>query len=258
MNMEERYKFIIKTIREAGELILSLREEKFEVSFKNDDVRDLVTSVDLAVNDFLDKKIHSLYAGEIIISEETKNQTVIPDSFWSIDPIDGTSNFARNIPHFATCITYIEKGEPVVGAVFNPVTNELFSFQKGRGVFLNNKKIAVSDVSKLSNASVLLHIGRKESLLEWGINLQRKFTRSAKKNASFCSSALDLCFLAAGRVDAVVYGTLTTRDVAVALAMIRKAGGEIYTLDGNPAQLSSEPQTIVATSSRKLFNETFN
>lgn len=253
--MKERYQFIIETIREAGELILSLREEKFETYSKNKDARNLVTSVDLAVNDFIYKKIHSLYPNEIILSEETKSQSIIPDSFWSVDPIDGTSNFTRGIPHFATCITYIEKGEPIVGAVFNPITNELFSFKKDKGAFLNNKKIRVSDISKLSDAYVLLHIGRKENLREWGIGLQRKFLSSAKKNINLGSSSLDLCFLATGRVDAVVYGTLTTQDVVVAVAMVREAGGEVYNLDGNPVLLSPEPQTIVATSTKKLFDE---
>ena len=196
----------------------------FEIFSKNQDTRNLVTSVDLAVNDFLFRKIHSLYPNETILSEETKNQSTNPDSFWSIDPIDGTSNFARGIPHFATCITYVEKEEPVAGAVFSPTTNELFSFQKGKGAFLNNKKIKVSEISKLSDAYVLLHIGRKESLREWGINLQRKFLSSAKKNINLGSSSLDLCFLATGRVDAVIYGTLTTKDVAVAVAMVREAG----------------------------------
>jgi myo-inositol-1(or 4)-monophosphatase len=255
MNAGERYQFIIKIIKEAGKLILSLREEKFEVSTKNKDPRDFVTSVDLAVNDFLDKKIHSLYPNEVIISEEIKNESTNPDSYWSLDPIDGTSNFMNGIPHFAVCITYVEKGEPTVGAVFNPVTNELFSFQKGKGVFLNDKKIRVSEVTKLSDACTLLHIGRKENLLEWGIGLQRKFVKFAKKTGNLCSSALDLCFLAAGRVDAVVYGTLTTRDIAVALVMVREAGGEIYNLDGKPVALSSEPQTIIATSTRSLFDE---
>lgn len=254
MNIENRYNFIIKTIKEAGSMILSLKEKQFEVSTKNEDARDLVTSVDLAVNNFIDKEIHSFYPNEIIYSEEKKSKD-LGDTFWSLDPIDGTSNFARGIPHFATCISYIEKGEPMLGAVFNPVTNELFSFQKNEGAFLNDKKIRVSGISKLSDAYVLLHIGRKESLHEWGINLQKKLLKFAKKNINLGSSSLDLCFLAAGRVDAVVYGTLTTRDVASALAIVREAGGEIYTLDSNPVLLSSEPQTIIAISSKNLFEE---
>ena len=140
---EERYQFIIEIIKEAGKLILSLREEKFKVSSKNEDVRDLVTSVDLSVNNFISGEIKSLYPNEVILSEEIKNNSTTPDTFWSIDPIDGTSNFIRDIPHFATCITYVENNQPIIGAVFNPVTNELFSFQKDKGVFLNDKKIEV-------------------------------------------------------------------------------------------------------------------
>ncbi|MBP6879939.1 MAG: hypothetical protein KBC10_03190, partial [Candidatus Pacebacteria bacterium] len=78
---------------------------------------------------------------------------------------------------------------------------------------------------------------------------------SAKKNANLGSSALDLAFLASGRVDAVIYGTMTTLDIAVALSMVRLAGGEIYNLDGTPVVLSDSPQQIIATSTKELFKE---
>ncbi len=255
--MTDRYLFILHTIQEAGDLLLSLRQEKFVVSTKGGDSRDLVTSVDLALNDFLEKKIQEKFSGEIIYSEESGRREEIKEvrAFWSIDPIDGTSNFARGIPHFAVCLTYLENDQPLVGAVYNPVTKDLFSFQKGSGAFLNNNKISVSGVKSIDEAYVLLHIGRQEELRNWGINLQRFLLGAAKKNINLGSSALDLCFLAAGRVDAVIYGTLTVRDVAVALAMVRAAGGEVYTLTGAVVTLSSGPQQIIATATESLFRE---
>ena len=252
--MEARDDFIIKTIREAGALLLESRQQAFAVSTKGGDPRDLVTSVDIEVNDFVTKKIKSEFPDEAVLSEET-NQETTGESFWSIDPIDGTSNFARSIPHFAIVITYFVDNVPVTGAVFNPVTGDLFSFKKGTGAFLNGEKLAVSSVTEVKDAYVILHIGRKESVREWGLNLQAKFLAQAKKNINLASSALDLCFLAAGRVDAVIYGTMSTRDIATAVAIIREAGGEVYDLNASPIEFTDHPQQIIGTATKELLGE---
>jgi myo-inositol-1(or 4)-monophosphatase len=252
--MTERYDFIISTIKEAGELLVSETEKGFEVSSKGGDTRNVLTEVDLKVDEFLKNKIKEKYPEEKIYSEEG-GDSFTEGSIWSLDPIDGTSNFARAIPHFAIVVAFVENGEAVVGAIFNPITRELFSFEKGSGVFLNNKPIQTSDIKNIKDSYVLLHIGRKENIQDWGLRLQKKFLSSAKKNANLGSSALDLAFLASGRVDAVIYGTMTTLDIAVALSMVRLTGGEIYNLDGTPVVLSDSPQQIIATSTKELFEE---
>lgn len=252
--MKERYDFIISTIKEAGELLVAEIEKGFEVSSKEGDSRNILTEVDLKVDEFFKNKIKEKYPEEKIYSEEGGDDFgTLP--MWSLDPIDGTSNFARAIPHYAVVMAFVENGEAVVGAVFNPITRELFSFEKGRGVFLNGKEIKASEVKGIKDAYVLLHIGRKENLHDWGLRLQKTLLASAKKNANLGSSALDLAFLASGRVDAVVYGTMTTLDIAVAISMVRFAGGEVYDVSGNPVVLSKEPQQVFATSTRELFEE---
>ncbi|TSD03492.1 MAG: myo-inositol-1(or 4)-monophosphatase [Parcubacteria group bacterium Athens0714_16] len=252
---KNKYNFIISTIKQAGDILIDSREKYFSVSSKDGDSRNIITSVDLEVNNFLEKMIHSTYPDEIIFSEETEDVITTKTGFWSLDPIDGTSNFARNIPHFAVVISYIENNEPVVGAVYNPITRELFSFEKNIGAYLNEKKISVSDVSTLKESYILLHIGRSDDVREWGIKLQRILLGKAKKTINLGSSALDLCFLAAGRVDAVIYGTLTTKDIAAAIAIVREAGGEVYDISGIPVSINKEPQQIIATTNRELFKE---
>lgn len=215
----------------------------------------MVTSVDLVINDFITKAIQSAFPDEAIYSEESANTIGTAGSFWTIDPIDGTSNFAQGIPHFAVCIGYVEAGQPIVGAVYNPVTRDLFSFEKGKGAFMNGASIRVRPVTKLADAHVLLHIGRKPELAEWGLALQKKLLSSAKKNLNLGSSALDICFVAAGRVDAAVYGTLTTMDISSAVGILREAGGEVYGESGDPAGLSDTSQKVFATGTRGLFGE---
>jgi myo-inositol-1(or 4)-monophosphatase len=250
-----RHQFILATIVEAGELLMKAREEKFTVSIKDGDARNLVTSVDLEVDAFIKKAIRETFPGDVIYSEETTGGEGESGSFWTIDPIDGTSNFSQSIPHFAVCIGYVESGVPVTGAVYNPVTRELFSFEKGKGACMNGKPITVRPIEKLADAHVLLHIGRKPELADWGLTLQRKLLSSAKKNLNLGSSALDICFVAAGRADASVYGTLTTKDIAPALGILREAGGEMYIENGDQAGLSDKAQKVFATATKELFME---
>lgn len=234
---------------------MKARGEHILVSSKNNDPRDIVTDVDLKIDRFIKSKINTEFPGEKIYSEETADEVDLSESFWSIDPIDGTSNFARGIPHFAVVISWIKNGEPFAGAIYNPVTKELFSFEKSRGASLNGKPISVSKISNLKDTYTLLHIGRKKEIMNWGINLQKNLLEKAKKNINLGSSALDLAFLATGRVDAVIYGTITTVDIAVATALVRAAGGEVYGLDAFPTKLSRVPQQIIATCTKDLFNE---
>lgn len=252
---KNRYNFIISIIKQAGDILLDSRKKHFEISSKKGDPRNIVTSVDLEINNFLEKAICSTYPEEVIFSEETKSVATTKTSFWSIDPIDGTSNFSRHIPHFAIVITYIENNRPAVGAVYNPITRELFSFKKEKGAYLNGEKISVSSISTLKESYTLLHIGRLDSVREWGIKLQKILLGKAKKTINLGSSALDLCFLAAGRVNIVIYGTLTTKDIATAVAIVREAGGEVYDILGKPVSISSKPQKIIGVSNKKLFDE---
>ena len=252
----DRYQLILSNVTAAGDLLLKERESKFSVSIKEGDYRNIVTSVDIEVDSFIKKSIQSAFPNDKIYSEESADKDSSQgDSFWSIDPIDGTSNFARGIPHFAVCLGYVENGSCVVGAVYNPVTKDLFSFQKGGGAFLNGSPIKVSGIDNLKEAYVLLHIGRPQELRQWGLDLQKKLLDSAKKTINLGSSALDLCFVACGRVDATVYGTLTTLDCAPAIGILHEALGEIYDSSGKPIELTKGPQKIFATSSKALFDQ---
>lgn len=252
----DRYQFILSTVVSAGDLLLKERDKNFTVSIKEGDYRNLVTSVDIEVDSFIKKSVQAAYPSEAIYSEESAEKgSSQKDSFWSIDPIDGTSNFSRGIPHFAVCLGFVENGVCVSGAVYNPVTKDLFSFEKGKGAFLNGNLIKVSGIKTLKDAYVLLHIGRPQELRQWGIDLQKKLLESAKKTINLSSSALDLCYVACGRVDATVYGTLTTIDCAPAIGILREALGEIYDASGKPALLAEGAQKIFATSSKELFDQ---
>lgn len=231
---------------------MRLRDEKFNTLSKGGDPRDVVTSVDLAVNDFLVQKIQEAFPDDSIYSEESAEAFAQTSRLWTIDPIDGSSNFARGIPHFAICIAFLENGVPHAGAVYNPVTNELFSFEKGKSAFLNDKPIHVSEITELKDAFVLLHAGRKPEVREWGGKAYRALLEHAKKTSNLAGSALDTCFVAAGRVEANIYGTLSTLDVAAAVGILTEAGGILVTEQGERAELRSTPQRVIAANSEHM------
>ncbi|MFH1178306.1 MAG: inositol monophosphatase [bacterium] len=249
-----QYNFIVEQVRAAGDLLMRLREGKFDTLEKGGDPRDIVTSVDIAVNDFLTNKIREAFPEDTIYSEEVSGTVTNVQNLWTIDPIDGSSNFSRSIPHFAICVAFLQNGVPEAGAVYNPVTNELFSFKKDGGAFLNDKPIHVSSENNLSNAFVLFHAGRKPELWEWGGNVYRQLLEHAKKTSNLAGSALDTCFVAAGRVEANIYGTLSTLDIAAAIGILHEAGGVLVGEQGKSVPLTPTPQRIIAANSAEIAN----
>jgi myo-inositol-1(or 4)-monophosphatase len=249
------YDFTIKIAKEAGELLLSLREKGFKVMSKGFDSRDVVTSVDREVNKFIIDKIKKEFPTYGIYSEEGGGESGENDYQWIIDPIDGSANFSRGIPHFAVCLGLLDKNIPIVGAVYNPVTKELFSFKKGSGAFLNEKPIKVSSVNKLKDAHVFFHAGRKEELRNWGGESYGKLLKSAKKTSNLASSSLDTCFVASGRIEANIYGTLSTLDISPALGILTEVGGVVTNGSGEVPNLSNQPQKIFMANNKKTLKE---
>lgn len=253
--MQNRYDFVVDLAKEAGKLILVAREKEIEISAKNNDPRDIVTNVDIEVSEFISARIRNVFPREVIYSEEA-DADVAFGSFWSIDPVDGTASFSRGIPHFSVVIAYVESGEPLVGAIYNPVTAECFSFKKGGGAFFNNKKVRVSGIRDLAKASVFMRAGRNKELWDWGANAYRFLLGHANKTANFGSSALDMCFVGAGRIEASVYGNLTAIDIIAAIGFVREAGGIVVGRGGKEiAANSKEKQPIVAANSLEILQE---
>lgn len=251
----EPYNFIIETIKKAGEIVLECSKEAFEVKMKNNDPKDIVTAVDILVNDFLVNILKKEFPSYGIYSEEGSSETEVGEYMWVIDPIDGSSNFARHIPHFAICVGLLHKGVPILGVVYNPVTRELFSFKKGEGAYLNGERIEVSKITELKDSYILLHAGRKPELWQWGGNGYAKLLANAKKTGNLGGSALDACFVASGRVEGNVYGRLSTMDIASALGILHEAGGVAIGVDGQQVTFSTEAQKVFMANNQKMADE---
>lgn len=249
----DRYKFAIELAKISGEKLKEYSKDNIVVSSKGDDRRNVLTNADKEISALLVSKIKDNFPSDSVYSEEGGGEEKESEYEWTLDPIDGSANFARGIPHFASSISLLENGEPILGAVYNPITDEMFSFEKGKGAFLNSIRINASQIDNPKDAHSFLRVGRNKDLLEWGLNVQKDFLENLKKVSNFGTTSLDLCFLASGRVDVVVYGTFTTKDVAGSIGLLLEAGGLILTPKGLPVSISEERQPIVAVANKKLF-----
>jgi myo-inositol-1(or 4)-monophosphatase len=251
----EPYEFVLKAVTDAGALLLDARTREFGVSIKNNNPKDIVTTIDTKINEFLIQSVRAAFPDHSIYSEEGGDVSSESEYQWVIDPIDGSSNFSRGIPHFAVCMGLIQKGVPVLGAILNPVTKELFSFEKGKGAFLNGAPIHVSSIQSLADSHVFLHAGRKEELQSWGGESYRKLLGAAKKTSNLASSSLDACFVAAGRIEANIYGTLSTLDIAPALGLLAEAGGVMSDREGSVLAFSREPHMVFMANNPKMLED---
>ena len=197
-------------IRDFGEV------EKLQVSKKGP--RDFVTKTDRNVEKILIEELSNTKKNYSFITEETGNiKNKDKENVWIIDPIDGTTNFLHGIPHFAICIAHQSKNEILSGLIFDPIKDEMFFAEKDKGAFLNNQRLRVSKKNSLDDCLFSSnHEGLKFS------NLNMRCSGSA---------ALDLAYVATGRLDGFFQNKINLWDVAAGALLIKEAGGIVNDID---------------------------
>jgi myo-inositol-1(or 4)-monophosphatase len=194
-------------------------------SFKND--HELVTDADIAADELICREISQMFPKHSIVSEESFPNTNDFDKkstpFWVIDPIDGTVNYAHGHDQSAVSIAYCQGGHVEIGIVYNPFTNEMFSATRGNGAFLNGKAIRVADKRCVRRAIVATGFPYEKSNIEPMIQRVGAILRHCADIRRLGSAALDICWVAAGRLD-VYYESLNLWDFAAARLIASEAG----------------------------------
>jgi myo-inositol-1(or 4)-monophosphatase len=196
---------------------------------------NIVTEVDRACEDAVVALLRSRFPDHDIVTEETEIAQTGSPYVWYIDPLDGTTNFAHGYPCFCTSIALAHEGRVIAGAVYDPLRQELFTAERGVGSFLNGTRMKVSAATELINA--LLLTGFPYNVREDVTNKLRLFGRfigEARAVRRDGSAALDLCYVAAGRVDGFWEETLYPWDMMAGILMIEEAGGRASRFDGTP------------------------
>ena len=206
-------------IRDFGEI------ENLQVSSKAPG--DFVTSADKRTEKIIIEELLKAHPNYGIISEEAGyiNKSN-KNNRWIIDPIDGTMNFLNGIPQFAISVAYEEENEVKCGIIFNPVTNEMFSAEKGSGAYLNNSRMRVSNKRKLSEALIVTGGPNQASKIKKKIFSEYISISTQVSNVrKFGSAALDMAYVACGRFDGYWQRELNYWDIAAGIILIKESGG---------------------------------
>ena len=211
--------------------------EKLQVSLKGP--ANFVSVADQRAEDILREELAKARPGYGFLGEEGgRVEGADKTHTWIVDPLDGTTNFLHGIPQFAISIALEREDTIVAGLVYNPITEELYTAERGKGAFLNDHRLRVAARQRLADAVVacgLPHLGRGDLAL-----FRREFGQVQDRGAGlrrFGAAALDLAWVAAGRLDAYWERDLAAWDIAAGLILVREAGGFVCDLDGGDLML---------------------
>ena len=238
-----------EAIRLGGEILLAHAGGSKEIKEKGK--RDLVTKVDLLSEKAICQTLSAEYPGYNILSEESAPETPIDGYTWIIDPLAGTNNYVFGIPLYAVNIALARDKDVLLGMTYHPVADELFRAVKGGGAYLNDAPIHVSARASLSAAVLGFDTGYDVTQGRMLLNLVSGLWPRVHSLRALGSASLTLSYIACGRVDLYVRGSLHPWDIASGLRLIEEAGGSVTDWRGRKEILKN--QDIVATN--KLLHQ---
>ncbi len=226
--------------REAGALARRRFEDSsFKVGFKGP--QDYITEVDGETEDLIASRLHEAFPGDGFIGEETAGRpTPAGGAVWVVDPIDGTANFARGIPHFCVSIACVREGVIEVGVIYDPVRDELFAGRRGHGAFLNGAPMRVSDATSLAKSSVEVGWNLRAGAAKY-LDLLRRVALWGASPFRTGSGALGLAYVAAGRRDGYVEQHINAWDCLAAILLVTEAGGYVSDFLANDGLTKGNP-----------------
>lgn len=231
---------IISLVKETKKIITN-RDMASHVKEKG--VADYVTQVDVAVQDFLKKALYTLAPEIQFLGEETGLQRMDSDSYWILDPVDGTTNLMHDYQHSVVSLALCRQKKIVMGIVYDPFHDELFSAVKNEGSFLNGRPIHVSSVQKLSETIIGVGTAKRELAKE---NFSR-FLQVYEKSQDIRrlgSAALELAYTACGRQGGYFEVYLNPWDYAAGMLLVQEAGGKVTDWNGNTIEPAHGSQVV--------------
>jgi myo-inositol-1(or 4)-monophosphatase len=237
----------IRAAKEAGALVKQAFDGSAALgsTFKQEnDTLQVVTDVDVAAEKIILDILKQAFPDHAFFSEEVGDDQATSDYRWVVDPIDGTSNYARRLPFFCVSIGLTFKGEPILGVVYQPVTDELFTAEKGKGAFLNGNKISVTENVELGKAFVTVDRGKSQHEKERLVSIVAELTKHVRSMRMPGSGALQTCYVASGKFDAAIFNGLSFYDVAAAAVIAQEAGAQLSDFSGNAWELKTGDMLI--------------
>jgi len=249
MDYQAIHDHIITLARRAGGVIMDYYDQPIEQTTKANDA-DIVTTADKATEKVIISELLQTYPTHHIVGEEGGGQGADPDTadyFWYVDPIDGTTNFASKIPHFSTSIALADNTlNPLVGVIYDPTRDELFSAIKGEGAWCDGAPMHVSTTDDLSQAMVtsgfpyIKWTSEDNNLAEWGRFVVK--VRGARRTGS---ASLDAAYVACGRFEGYWERYIHAWDICAGALLVQEAGGTVTNYAGETPPRYLDAREIV-------------
>ena len=250
--MNERLALMKDLAREAGRVQLDGLGKSHKIDYKG--VINIVTEIDKKCESLIVGELQSKYPDYDVIAEEGSGRRCSSSFRWLVDPLDGTVNYAHNFPFFCVSIGLEEDGELVAGVIYDPNRDELFEAEKGCGARLNGQAISVSDHAPLKKTMLATGFAYNVQEGEQLDNLDNfsNFIKTARAVRRPGSAAIDLAWVACGRLDGFWELFLKPWDMAAGVLIIREAGGQVTSFDGSDYDLYSNE---ILASNRLIHGE---
>lgn len=248
MNNNEILEKIKEIVSECGSIIVSADNSTLEIESKEGN-NNIVTNYDKLIQNILKEKLIKLIPNAMFIGEENDNYIndfVTNEYIFIVDPIDGTTNFSRELNTSAISVALLKDDKPIIAVCYNPYAKEMYTAIKGSGAFLNDKRIHVSN-KKLKDGILLAGCApyynelRKESL-----EIQNKLSLIASDYRRYGSAVIELCDIASGKAEVFFELKLMPWDYAAASLIVKEAGGTVTTINGEKIQYN-KPSSILAS-----------
>ncbi len=223
--------------REAGAMLMDYFRKRVTIEYKGD--ADLVTVADRSSEKLIRERIRSQFPGHDVLGEEEGLVDTGSEYRWYVDPLDGTTNFAHGFPVFCVSLGLEHKGKRIAGVVYDPTRDEMFTAERGSGAYLNQQRITVSKTSKLAECLVATGFPSHKRHKNPNIFFYHHITLRTHGVRRAGSAALDLCYVAAGRLDGFWEFNLNSWDTAAGVLMVEEAGGKVTRFSGEPFEMNS-------------------
>ena len=229
----------VKAARRAGNIISRATRNLDVVAVREKAANDFVSEVDREAERVIISTLHEAYPGHAILAEES-GASGASDYRWIIDPLDGTTNFLHGFPQYCVSIALEHRGIVTQAVIYDPVRNDLFTASRGRGAFLNETRIRVSKRMHLRSGLIGTGLPYKDLVhLDSYMAMLRDVMKGSSSVRRAGSAALDLAFVAAGRLDGFWEIGLSRWDIAAGSLLITEAGGLVSDLEGNDGWMQS-------------------
>ena len=225
----------IEIAREAGALLAAYFDRRVAFELKGE--FDLVTEADRASEKLVVERLRSHFPDHAIVAEEVGGQSGSSDYRWYVDPLDGTTNFAHGFPMFNITLALERAGELIAGVIYDPVRGELFTAERGAGAYLNGVRIHVSRTARVQDALVATGFPSRKRHLNVNVHFYYQLAMMSHGVRRAGSAALDLAYVACGRLDAFWEFGLNPWDMAAGILIVSEAGGACSDMKGGPVNV---------------------